>query len=156
MIEMSFDFEHLVKSVKKKEPEPQQPLDNGARARISRRIRSIGTTFKQGVAEQITSLLLNNMDYFAQVIVSNDPYGSAKRRENVLRRALEHPKSRKYLVAAKKMRTYVNWDTNLFTEGVLEFLLENRIQYNQSEKEWLYWEVENFRLWLYDQQGVRL
>jgi len=151
----SFDFDTLVNSVKK-EPEPEQPINGGARVRIKRSIKRVVGSFKQGIADQITSILLNNMDYFARVILSNDPYGCANRRDNVLQLTMGVPKSRKYLVAAKKMREYVNWDTQLFTDGVLEFIYEHGIRYNSAQKEWLYWEVENFRLWLFDLKGARL
>jgi hypothetical protein len=116
---------------------------------FKKKIRGLSHSFEDAVSEMISDLVLDNIDYLADIIIGNDPHALAARNADVLHMMLNNQKARGIIEGAKKQKRYVKWDTRKILEAIIIVLGDKGISFNQDELRWLATNIHNIGLYIY-------
>ena len=113
------------------------------------KIRGMSSSFEDAVSDMITDLVLDNIDYLADIIVRNDPHKLAAENADILHMLLQNQKARAVLDGAKKQRRYVKWDNMRILEAIIIVLRDKGIIFNEKEIKWLAHNISRVGLYIY-------
>jgi len=117
---------------------------------FKKKIRGMASSFEDAVSEMITDLVVDNIDYLADIIIENNPHELAARDANVLQMLLSNQKAKAIIEGARKQRRYVKWDTRTILEAIIIILREKNINFNQDELRWLAKNIHAIGQYIYD------
>jgi len=118
----------IAKKQKKKTPSEDK---------FKKKIRSMSSSFEDAVSDMISDLVIENIDYLADIIVKNDPHKLAAENTDILSMLLSNQKARGVIEGAKKQRRFVKWDTKAILEAILIILHDKDIIFCHDEIRWL-------------------
>jgi len=115
-----------------------------------KKIKTMDKGFQSAVTEMISDLVIENIDYLADIIVRNDPHKLAAENADILKMLLGNQKARGVIEGAKKQRRFIAWDTKRILEAIAIILSEKGIIFNKDELRWLATNIHRVGEYIYN------